>query len=72
MVEIEKNIPILGPKEKYPFEKMEIGDSFFIANGNSASINSSKWQFIKSTEIGKDRQYTCRKVEGGVRVWRIK
>jgi hypothetical protein len=73
MIEIEKNIPLPPERHcKYPFEKLEIGDSFFICGGKIGSISSSKGQFIKTTAIGKDRQFTCRQIEGGVRVWRIK
>lgn len=71
MIEIEKNVPI-PIRHRYPFAQLEIGDSFFISDGNPTNINSSRTQFVRTTEIGKGRQFTCRKVEGGVRVWRIK
>lgn len=70
MIEIEKNIPIPS-KSKYPFARMEIGDSFFISSAHINTISSCRSSFCKTKE-GKDKQFSCHTVDDGVRVWRIK
>lgn len=71
MIEIEKNIPTPKKRskwQKYPFSEMEVGDSFLVGiekrNSISTTINHHKKRH------GGD--FTCRSVEGGIRVWRIK
>lgn len=69
MIEIERGIPmpqkVRGRDAKYPWEKMEVGDSFFVQGrktfGNQASTRSLK----------DGKKYTTRKENGGVRVWRL-
>ena len=70
MVKIEKGIPIpkkFGTCAKWPFEKMEIGDSFLMPElaAQQASGRAGYW----ARKMG--HKYTCREVEGGTRVWRI-
>jgi hypothetical protein len=74
-MEIEKNIPIPNPfskKRLYPFDKMEVGDSFFVQSDNPKTI-----QKRLSVAINKYRRenitakFSMRTVEGGVRCWRI-
>jgi len=71
MYKIEKNIPAPGPApqsiRKYPFDKMQIGDSFFVPGGNQNSIATSATNQLNRY----GRRYTTRKMDGGVRVWRI-
>jgi hypothetical protein len=63
---IEKGVPIPQPSMKrWPFDKMEIGDSFFSADKKVQSAAHS-WAGINQAKM------TVRKVEGGFRVWRIK
>ena len=54
-LKIEKGISI-PLRKKYPFEMMEIGDSFFVEAGSYASI----WNTAKSRGFKK-----------GIRVWRV-
>ncbi len=72
MYEIEKNVEIPPDgrgSPKYPFGKLEIGDSFFVPNKKLGSISTLvTWH---KTHRGKGKNFTCRTVEGGVRVWRI-
>lgn len=74
MFEIEKNLPLPerqrgtpGRNAKYPFAKLEVGDSFFIPGikVQSASRNAN----YHSMRLG--RKFVCRTVDGGVRIWRI-
>ena len=76
MLQIDKNIPVPEPKQKptqYPFETMEVGDSFLVKSEEgktgkqlSQRISPSASRHAKLT----NRKYTLRIVEGGVRVWR--
>jgi hypothetical protein len=67
--EIEKGIEI--PKERgnkinmYPFAEMEVGDSFLT---EVTHVTGSVANFHKQNP---EKKFTTRKVEGGIRVWRI-
>lgn len=68
---IEKNIPLLEPVsgrlERYPLSKMEVGDSFVAPVEMRNRIASAMTNYKKKT----GRQFVLRRVEHGVRVWRI-
>ena len=64
---IEKNIPIQRGREKYPFLKMEIGDSF-VFSGNRKVIGAAASWYGSRYKM----KFTTRSVDGGVRVWRVK
>jgi hypothetical protein len=79
MIAIEKEIPVAAIERgipitpqpratvKYPWHEMEIGDSFLMEGKDTktASANAS----ATGSRIGK--KFSCRKVDGGVRVWRL-
>lgn len=72
MFPVEKSVPI--PKTRnnslYPFGQMEVGDSFFIPDAGkstAASIRACASAFGKKN----NRKFSCRQVDGGVRVWRL-
>ena len=78
-IKIEKNIPFEKPSKnrKYPFGKMQVGDSFIsheeYTHKRSASVVSSANYFRKNTPGKLDWKFAVRKVEGNkIRVWRIK
>lgn len=75
--------PPTGPiprdtRKSYPFEAMEVGDSFFALGGDKKlrAINSASGYFVKTHS---EMQFTSRKVveevdgitAAGVRTWRI-
>lgn len=70
---IEKGLPVVGAKRgakpKYPFRKMEIGDSIFIDGdvGRVAAITAHAFAHRNC-----EYKFMCRKVEGGYRIWRVK
>lgn len=71
-IKIEKGIPIptRPPRPlKYPLDKMEIGDSFFVPNKKRETMR------VQITEAQKrlwPKRFTVRAVTGGgVRVWRV-
>lgn len=71
--EVEKNVPIPersgGRIPKYPWNEMDIGDSFLVEDltAYNALMSGAGQRKIRNGEV-----YTIRKVPEGVRVWRIK
>ena len=72
-VEAGIEMPESGVKEvKYPFKEMDIGDSFFVSfevggDGLVRRMHSTAYNYGK--RLG--RKFLARKVEGGVRIWRM-
>jgi len=73
-MKIDKNVPIPesqsgpGRPRKYPFPDMEVGDSFYAEGkkeAEKADVASKKY----GTKYGC--RFTCRRDEGGGRIWRI-
>lgn len=70
---IEKDVPMPKVDNKrrgrYPFEEMEIGDSFFVpeAVASANSLGSSVHYFCKGK---KSYKFSVRREQGGCRVWR--
>jgi hypothetical protein len=77
-IKIDKGIPIpISTRERrYQFEKMEIGDSFFVNKESSASIISSfKQQKQRSSKLKNLKIVTRTLIESGqkgIRVWLTK
>ena len=69
--EIEKNIPIQGLVKagKYPFLKMEIGDSFHVKEPVTHKIHSAVSIHNKKY---MPKHWVSRTDETGIRVWRDK
>ena len=51
----------------YPWDEMEVGDSFFVKDGKVKTLSRSCGTYGKRLE----RKFTSRTVEGGARVWRV-
>lgn len=67
---IDKNIPMPTRRySKYPFNEMEVGDSFFVEGKSNALLSIAKY-FAKSQKL--DWKFTVRKEVNGTRIWRIK
>jgi hypothetical protein len=68
---IEKGIPIPsvrgGKIEKYPWSQLAVGDSFFVPPG----MRISGYRGYRSRK-GDGKKFTTRKMDGGIRVWRVK
>lgn len=68
---VERGIPLPkrtgGRPQKYPWNEMQVGDSFFVPDGKIKMLSAAT-NF--RTQISGHR-YTLRSVEGGVRVWRV-
>ena len=73
---IDRGMPlipvIIKGKRKYPFPLMEVGDSFLVAcdRDRRKSIIVSVLGCARADRM-KGKKFTCRKVENGVRCWRI-
>lgn len=73
--EIEKGIAI-PPKQKntkYPFQRMKVGDSFFVPYSkvkNKKIIQSTFYIFRKETKLKMEIDFAEYKT--GIRVWRTK
>jgi len=75
MYEIDKNVPMpliyRFEEEKYPFEKMEIGDSFFASFEGRDSRRLQQYISKKSKEFNL-KKFVTRTCNGGIRCWRVK
>ena len=76
---IEKNIPIIGSKSgfgrpkkyQFPFDDMDIGDSFFLyGTTRTPEIASAKFDMTK-LHRKSNKRFASRKYTDGVRFWRI-
>jgi hypothetical protein len=72
MYTVDKSVPI--PKIRqgtvYPFAEMEVGDSFFVPvqePSKASSIRACASAYGKKNNV----VFSCKQVEGGVRVWRV-
>jgi len=70
---IDKNIPIpmqgIGKgRTTYPFMEMDIGDSAYFEGQNTTgrAVSMAK----KYAQRSGCRKFTCKSVDGGVRIWR--
>jgi len=65
---IEKGVVVpKGDKTGYPFDKMELQDSFLVPDGKRSRISSLASYYGNRYH----KRFLVRTVEGGVRVWRI-
>ena len=65
-MKVDKGIPMPG---RYPFDEMEIGDSFLLPpNTKLISAQVAALRFRKKT----GKYFSFRKMPDGIRVWRVK
>lgn len=68
MIQIDKNVPLPLPRSKlkdYPFEQMQIGDSFFDKDEDKKLRNLVTYAASKM-----NMKFATRKELDGLRVWR--
>jgi len=69
---IEKKIPMpksdRGRPYKYPFEQMEVGDSFFVPKDEAEKARNSALQYARR----EGKIFHTRKENDGARIWRTK
>lgn len=71
MIKIEKNIPLTsnsGRPKKFPFEKMEAGDSFFV-KGKDKEIHLARMSMMRENKACMTHKWVSRRVDGGLRIW---
>lgn len=70
-VEIETNIkmPKYDGRSKYPWEELEIGDSFLLDSNHHR--RSGYEMAAERSRRSSPKQFKARKVEQGTRIWRI-
>lgn len=77
---IEKNVPYTDATtyqgwghrlSSYPFMEMEVGDSIFIEGAKNTSTCKAYKAATAYSSRYRERKFSARKVEGGVRIWRI-
>ena len=69
-MKIDKHIDMPEEKKRLnlPYDKMEVGDSFFREGDERLGMFCNlNWRWGKRLH----RKYVCRKVDGGIRVWRV-
>lgn len=76
-MKIERGIPLPGKrfKSKYEFEKMKVGDSFFVRCGKKAlsgKRSSIYAAYCRYWELNPKVEFSIRAVDGGLRCWRVK
>lgn len=68
-IKIDKGIPLppRGGRQRYPWQEMEVGDSFFVEGASVRSLSAA------AAQVGRrsGRKFSLRTVEGGVRCWRV-
>ena len=73
---IEKNIPIKQrvKNSRYPFDIMELGDSFFVPVGNEhrTAAVGARLRTCAYAHGKRRGMFSFRKVDGGLRCWRVK
>ena len=77
-IQIDKKVPIPLKRNRriYPFNEMEVKDSFEVPIENNPKMNARKqniymaiWRFCKANP---NKKFTTASTEKGIRVWRIK
>ena len=69
MIEIDKDIPrpLSTKGSKYPFERMDLGDSFFVPGITSSHLSNGARQWGRHHNM----KFVVRKEADGARVWRV-
>jgi len=83
MITIDKGIPIperqrgsgVLPDNEYPWHELEVGDSFLLRGDavrqrNRAEVSFQTWKARWNIAPG-DYKIVTRRVDGGLRVWRV-
>ena len=70
MYQIDKGVPTPGKEIKYPFARMDVGDSFFIPGGNSSS-RGGIYQSARNAGVKVSMRQVEESGVKGVRVWRV-
>lgn len=69
-IKVEKGIPlpISFQAQRYPFDKMDIGDSFFIEKVEAQRLSAAASLYGKRNNM----KFSVRSIDNGYRCWRVK
>ena len=65
---IDKGILLPKARSKYPFQEMEVGDSFKVPETMLQRARGAAYQYARRSKT----KFTCRANQGKIRIWRIK
>lgn len=72
-MKIDKDVPIPEKhhegNSKYPWDEMEVGDSFLVDEVKHISVAQG---ILRVNKLKKPKHFICKRVENGTRVWRDK
>lgn len=76
-IQVQKGIPLekrREPRSRYPFEEMEVGDSFFVKCDEGSLVSKRSTVLSSSIYYGKmcGKKFTSRTFPDGFRIWRVK
>lgn len=73
-IEYGIEMPRPNGRDKYPWKKMKPGGSFLVPCGNFETLElmHSLTSCARNAEKKTGSKFAMRKVEGGVRVWRLR
>lgn len=72
---VDKGVPLPNPRVrggkliKYPWDELQVGDSFFVPTGSVKNIQVMRSNCHQRSQRSKHR-YIVREVTGGYRIWR--
>ena len=72
MFKIDADVPMPEPAtstrtSKYPWQLMDVNDSFLVPDGNVKSLKTTAYAAGKRYGA----KFRAKEVEGGVRIWRV-
>ena len=65
-VEVSKGVPLPLPKKRFPYNVMDVGDSFFVEGSTLQLV--CNYNYRAGKRFGK--KFIARREDSGVRVWR--
>lgn len=72
---IEKGVPVPSRQRTdtmtFAFQQMQCGDSIFFAGKRIYSVSAASRVLRMKKKLPAESRFTCRTMDGGVRVWRI-
>jgi len=75
MMQFDKNVPMPSAREEYKsyqFDRMEVGDSFYVADPDGKTAHRIQTQVSYQKRYGATaKRFTTRRVGDGIRVWRV-
>lgn len=79
MIQIDKNIdipkseykPRKKTESKYPFAKMQVGDSFLLQEYSLIKYVNARQAIARRVKLNPNEKYKTRQTVEGRRVWRI-